>query len=145
MVPFPAHVAFFIVARFSFAFAFAVDLAFALALLPSPSWKESSPLSLCAKLQCLRSTVFTVTPLIRCQDAQLAVFLHSFSKTIDNHYQCVEPAAKVTQHLKLLLQQHAVRESSATFAPQMLAHTCKFDAQPSTHGLRWCVVTTPSN
>ena len=32
MAPFSAHVAFFVVARFSFAFAFAVDLAFALAL-----------------------------------------------------------------------------------------------------------------
>ena len=33
MTPFPAHVAFFVVARFSFAFAFAVDLAFAFALI----------------------------------------------------------------------------------------------------------------
>ena len=33
MTLFPAHVAFFVVARFSFAFAFAVDLAFALALI----------------------------------------------------------------------------------------------------------------
>ena len=33
MTPFPAHVAFFVVARFSSAFAFAVDLAFAFALI----------------------------------------------------------------------------------------------------------------
>ena len=33
MTPFPAHVAFFVITRFSFAFAFAVDVAFALALI----------------------------------------------------------------------------------------------------------------
>ena len=33
MTPFPAHVAFFVIARFSFAFAFAVDLSFELALI----------------------------------------------------------------------------------------------------------------
>ena len=33
MTPFPAHVAFFVIARFSFAFAFAVDHAFAFALI----------------------------------------------------------------------------------------------------------------
>ena len=33
MTPFPAHVAFFVVARFSFVFAFAVDLALVLALI----------------------------------------------------------------------------------------------------------------
>ena len=33
MTPLTAHVAFFVIARFSFAFAFAVDLAFALALI----------------------------------------------------------------------------------------------------------------
>ena len=60
MAPFSAHVAFFVVAWFSFAFAFAVDLAFALALIAILALSFALAFALALALACPFALAYVV-------------------------------------------------------------------------------------